>query len=102
MIRLRVSSSFLNKYCEEIKLIELKGKYAVFIIYIESELDLLKHINVNSTCCEKISQLIETRDNPNIWWGNLFSKNLSDILDYDNDVFKGGRNIVPVLRIMLT
>jgi hypothetical protein len=73
----------LSEGCEAFRLLELRGEYSSFILDLETELEILKHLQICERCREQIRRSVEEKRKFNGWWGNLFSEDLPRILRED-------------------
>jgi hypothetical protein len=62
--------------CENFSLLELSGKYSSFIIDLETELILLRHIRECIICQDVVKKIILQEEVGDKWWENLFSETL--------------------------
>ncbi len=74
-----ISMSFRDN-CENFNLLELNGKYRSFIIDLETELNLLRHIRDCRVCQDEVKNIVLQKKVGDIWWGNLFSETLPKAL----------------------
>jgi hypothetical protein len=81
--RLKTPPAGFGRECEEFRLIELKGEYASFILDLEAEATLLRHILRCVRCHEDARRFIEEGYGRGDWWGTLFSRELPDLLGDD-------------------
>jgi hypothetical protein len=81
--RLKTPPAGFGRECEEFRLIELKGEYASFILDLEAEATLLRHILRCVRCHENARRFIEEGYGRGDWLGNLFSRELPDLLGDD-------------------
>ena len=70
----------LRDTCEDFSLLELSGKYRSFIIDLETELSLLKHIKECISCQETVRRIVLQEIIGDTWWKNLFSEALPKTL----------------------
>ena len=66
-------------------MLELRGEYVSFIMDLETELALLKHISECDGCREKVKGMIDADGARDDLWGRLFCRDLPEIMGKKGD-----------------
>jgi len=85
--RTRIDESIaeLGESCEGFRLLELRGEYTSFIMELETELALLRHIVDCDGCRMKIKEVIDADGMRDDLWGRLFCRDLPEIMGKKGD-----------------
>ena len=78
-----LASSHLGDKCNDFRMLELVSEYSLFIMDLDAEESLIKHIRKCSECLAHVKQLIQNQNPSYDWWRNLFRTAQSSILEKD-------------------
>jgi hypothetical protein len=89
-----VPANGLDEGCEGVKLLELRGEYASFIIDLETEREILIHLMGCERCRDRV-KLIVQRGEDDDRWNRLFSRDLPEVLGETQDTLDASVVLCP-------
>ena len=72
-----LASSQLGEKCDDFRMLELYSEYSIFIMDLDAEKNLIKHIQQCHNCLTHLKQLIHDENPSNEWWRKLLTNELN-------------------------